>query len=205
VIDSEIGAKSQAPFALRMAKVLADPLRIKILVELNMRDMSPKQFFEECGGGSVSRVARHFAVLEEYGWLVLVETKSGGRRRGSVEHFYRATQSAVFDTDTWSGLPDSMKEMVSLEAFEALAERVSAAIEAGTIDARGDRHLTCTPLLLDEAGWRNVIAKVDALFESLFEEQDEARARMAESGGEPIPATVALAVFESPQDSVRAP
>jgi hypothetical protein len=39
-----------------MAKVLADPLRIKIVLELGMREKSPKLFCQEFGGGSLSRV-----------------------------------------------------------------------------------------------------------------------------------------------------
>jgi DNA-binding transcriptional ArsR family regulator len=51
-----------------MAKVFADSLRIQILAELNMREMSPKQFFEEFGGGSIPRVSRAFEVLGRI-WL----------------------------------------------------------------------------------------------------------------------------------------
>jgi hypothetical protein len=51
-----------------------------------------------------------------------------------------------------------------------------------------------------------VTARTDALFEYVFEEQESARLRRSKSGEEPIPdATVALAVFESPKDSSRAP
>jgi DNA-binding transcriptional ArsR family regulator len=203
--DSAQGAKSKTFFEVRIAKVFADPLRIKILAELNMRDMSPKQFFEEFGGGSLSRVSRHFDVLVEYDWLYLVEKKSGGKRRGAVEHFYRATGPAVFDTPTWSGIPGSMKEIVSWRIFETFAERVREAIEAGTIDARDDRHFTWTPILMDQLGWDNVIAKVDTLFESLFDEQAAASLRLAESGEDPILMTVALAAFESPRDATKAP
>jgi DNA-binding transcriptional ArsR family regulator len=203
VVNSEAAAKLDGAFMLRVAKVLAVPLRIKIVSELNIREMSPKQFFEEFGGGSVSRVSRHFDVLVEYGWLYLVGTKSGGRRRGAVEHFYRATQPAVFDNDTWSPLPQSMKEMVSVGIFEELGQRLKDAIAAGTLDARDDRHFTWTPILVDQLGWDNLVARVDALFEFLFEEQAEASLRLAESGEESILMTVALAAFESPKGSAK--
>jgi len=190
---------------LRVAKVFAEPLRIKIVGELNVREMSPKQFFDEFGGGSLPRVSRHFDVLVEYGWLYLVRTESGGKRRGAVEHFYRAAQPAIFDNDIWSPLPKSMKEMVSGRIFEEFGERVVKAMKAETIDARDDRHFTWTPLRLDQRGWENVIARVDALFHFLFEQQEAANLRMAESGEEPIPMTVALAAFESPKDTAKAP
>jgi len=188
-----------------MAKVFADPLRIQILAELNTRDMSPKQFFEEFGGGSLSRVSRHFDVLAQYDWLVLVRKETGGKRRGATEHFYRATGPAMFDESTWPEVPEVLQNTFTWRAFVTYAERVKEAMKGGTIDARDDRHFTWTPVRLDEIGWKNTITRVDALFEFLLEEQDRARARLAESGEEPIPMTVGLAAFESPKTSVRAP
>ncbi|HSR94665.1 MAG TPA: hypothetical protein VLK56_07340 [Solirubrobacterales bacterium] len=176
---------------------------MKVVTELNAREMSPKQFFEEFGGGNLPRVSRAFELLHEYGWLQLVRTETGGKRRGAVEHFYRATQPAVFYNDVWAPLPASMKGTVSGGVFAELVERVREAMEAGTIDARVDRHFTWTPLRLDQRGWGNVIARVDATFHFIFEEQRAASTRMAESGEEPIPMTVALAAFESPPDTKK--
>ncbi len=193
------------PYTLRVAKLMADELRIKIVAELNMREMSPKGFHEEFGGGSISRVSRAFDLLAEFGWLFQTRTETGGKRRGAVEHFYRATQAAVFYNEIWSPLPQSMKEMISGGIFEELSERVRKAMEAGTIDARDDRHFSWMPLLLDEQGWGNVLKRIDAIFHWLFEEQEEANLRMAESGEKPIPMTVALAAFESPKDTEKHP
>jgi DNA-binding transcriptional ArsR family regulator len=201
VAESAEGVESQAPFTLRMAKVFADPLRIKILVELGHQDMSATQFFEQFGGGSVTRVYRHFKVLEKYGWLAKTGEKSGGQRRGATEHFYRATGMAMFDNETWSDLPSPMKELFTWKTFEHYAERVREAMEANTIDSRDDRHFSWIPLLLDEQGWTNVVTKVDELFEFVFQEQAEAELRMSSSGEEPFPVTIGLAAFESPQSS----
>jgi hypothetical protein len=195
----------ELPLMMRLAKVFAEPLRIRIVAKLNTREMSPKQFHEEFGGGSLSRVCRHFELLVDYGWLYLTRTETGGRRRGAVEHFYRATGPAVFDLDIWSDLPLSMKEMVSVRIFEEFSEQVKAAMAAETMDARDDRHFSWTPLRLDQEGWEKVIARIEAMFQFLFEEQKDADARLAETGEEPIPMTVALAAFESPEDTEKQP
>jgi DNA-binding transcriptional ArsR family regulator len=204
VADPKTKVESNVPLMLRLAKVFAEPLRIRIVRELNMREMSPKQFFSEFGGGSISRVSRHFEVLVEYDWLYLVRKESGGRRRGAIEHFYRATGAAIFDNETWSPLPDSMKEMISGRIFEEFGERVLEAMASRTFDARPDRHFTWTPIQLDQIGWKRVIARLDALFRFLFKEQKEANLRMAKSGEKPIPMTVALAGFESPKTTEKA-
>ncbi len=201
------GARIQltVPYTLRLAKLMADELRMKIVMELNTREMSPKLFFDEFGGGSISRVSRAFDLLVEFGWLYLTRTETGGKRRGAVEHFYRATQPAVFYNEVWGPLPQTMKEMISGGIFEEFSERVKEAMEAGTIDAREDRHFSWMLLRLDEQGWKNVLARVDAIFHWLFQEQEEANLRMAESGEKPIPMTVALAAFESPEDTEKQP
>jgi hypothetical protein len=206
-MTSQDGTRIQldVPYTLRVAKLMADELRMKIVLELNMREMSPKGFHEEFGGGSISRVSRAFDLLAEFGWLFQTRTETGGKRRGAVEHFYRATQAAVFYNEIWSPLPKSMKEMISGGIFEEFSGRVRKAMEAGTIDARDDRHFTWMPLLLDEQGWANVLKRIDAIFYWLFEEQEEANLRMAESGEKPIPMTVALAAFESPKDTEKRP
>jgi DNA-binding transcriptional ArsR family regulator len=182
----------------RLAVVYADPLRMKIVTELYMREMSPKQFFEEFGGGSVSRVARHFERLAEYEWLQLKRTETGGKRRGAVEHFYRATELVVFDEKAWAKLPLSMRSAFSWTTFEQLTERVTAALAAETFNAGPSRHLSWTPFLLDELGWERAAAAVMTVFEAAVEEQLQARLRTAESGEKPTLATIALAAFESP-------
>lgn len=183
----------------RLAVVFADPLRLKIVSELFRREMSPSQFYAAYGGGSLSRVDRHFKRLAEHGWIRLVQKATGGRRRGGTEHFYRAPELAIFDNETWATLPPSLKGEYSWRTFEQLAERVKAALEANTFDSRPDRHFTWTPFVFDELARRRMIAAVDSLFESLFEEQADAKIRLTASGDEPIHLTVGLAAFDSPK------
>jgi hypothetical protein len=194
-----IGLKSRGAYLRRLSVVFAVELRLKIVTELYMREMSPKEFHAEFGGGSLSRVTKNFERLEECGWLRLVRTEGpGGRRRGAVEGFYRATELAIFDDEIWSLLPYSLRIAFSWTILKQLAERWREALEHGTLDARPERHRSCMSLLLDRQGWNVVIAAMDELFVSLFEEQDDARLRAFHSGEVPLVATVALLAFESP-------
>lgn len=182
----------------RLAVVFADPVRLKIVSELFQREMSPSEFFETHGGGTLSRVDAHFKRLAKFGWLRLVRQESGGGRRGATENFYRAPKLAIIDTGTWAELPRSMRSEFSWRIFEQFAERVKAALEAGSFDHRPERHFTWTPLVVDETGRRRVIELVDDLFEGLFEEQADARTRLRRSEEPPIHVTVGLAAFDSP-------
>jgi hypothetical protein len=192
------GIKSQAAYLRRLSVVFAAELRLKIVTELYMREMSPKQFYEEFGGGSITRVDRHFKKLAKHGWLRFIRSESGGSRRGATEHFYRATELAIFDDQTWALVPYSLRVAISWRTFKQLAERVREALQAGTLDARADSRLSWKTLLLDQLGWERVVAAMGALFESLFEEQNDAKLRISHSKEKPILVTVALAAFESP-------
>lgn len=184
----------------QLAIVFADPIRLKIISELYYREMSPSQFYESFGGGSLSRVDGHFKRLKESGWLRLVRRATGEGRRGAVENFYRAPKLAIFDNDTWAELPLSLRIEFSWRIFEQFAERVKDALEAGTFDSRGERHFTWTALVVDEQGRSRVIKLVDDLFAALFEEQADARIRLSHSGETAMHATVGLAAFDSPRN-----
>lgn len=199
------GLESRVEYLRRLAVVFADELRLKIVTELFLREMSPAQFHAEFGGGSISRVDHHFKRLVEHGWLRYVRTETGeGRRPGGPQHFYRAIDLPVFDKETWALVPYSMRVEISWTTFKQFAERVVEALRAKTLDARTDSHLSWTPVLLDEAGWEKITSAVDSFFESLLEEIHDARLRVYKSGETPMLATVALALFESPRSDSAA-
>lgn len=190
----------KANYLRRLAIVFADDLRLKIVTELFLREMSPAQFQAEFGGGSISRVDHHFKKLVKHGWLRFVRTETGeGRRPGGPQHFYRATELPIFDKETWALVPYSMRVEISWTTFKQFAERVAEALRAGTLEARPESHLDWTPLLLDETGWDSIATAVDSLFELLAEELADARLRIYRSGETPMLATVGLTLFESPR------
>jgi hypothetical protein len=192
-------------FPLRMAKAMMDPLRILILAELGTRPMSAKEFFEKFGGGEITRAKVYgaFAALKKFDWLVLVETKGGGKRRGGKERFYRAARPPILGEANWPAFPDSVKDKAGARMFAPVATCLREAIEAGTMDARPDRHFTWTPGVVDQLGWERIVKRMDELFDFVRAELKRAEARLAKSGETPIPMTVALAVFESPAASSR--
>lgn len=192
--------KSRVSYLRRVGIVFADELRLKIVTELYLREMSPAQFYAEIGGGSVSRVDHHFKKLVECGWLRYVRTETGeGHRPGGPQHFYRATELPVFDKETWALVPYSVRVEISWTTFKQFGERVREALRANTLDARPNSHLSWTPVLLDELGWEEIASAIDSFFESLLEEIADARLRIYRSGETPMLATVGLALFESPR------
>lgn len=186
-----------AAYLQRMSVVFAVELRLKIVCELYMREMSPTRFHEEFGGGSISRVTRNFERLAEAGWLEYIRKEGpGGRRRGGVEHFYRATELAYFDAETWALLPYSIRVAFSWNSFKQIAARLRTAIEAGWVEARSKGELTSESMSLDGAGWANVVDAIRVHFDFIFEEQKASALRIARSGDEAIRASVVQIAFE---------
>jgi hypothetical protein len=194
-----IGVRERVEHLRRLAVVFAVPIRLKIVTELYQREMSPKQFQEEFGGGSVSRIAQHFERLRETGWLRQMWTEGpGGKRRGGVETIYRATELAFCDRPTWVALPHSIKVAFSWNTFKEIAEQFRGALEAATLQARPDRRLTGTRLLLDHRGWTRVADAVSQEFAAQFEEQEDARRRAGRTGEELFRMGSMLLAFELP-------
>ena len=196
-----IGLRKQVEQLRRLAVVFAVPIRLKIVTELYQREMSPKLFYEEFGGGSPARVAQHFEKLREAGWLRLVYSEGpGGARRGGVEGFYRATELAFCDHPTWISLPYSIRLAVSWNGFKEIAAQLRRAMEALTFEARPERKLTSERLLLDQQGWERVSGAISEVFSGHWEEQEDARRRSERSGAKLCRFGSLLIAFEVPTD-----
>jgi hypothetical protein len=185
--------------------VLKHPLRVRILEVLNEGPRSPSQFVEEglvpkdhftTYQQALSLASYHFRELEKEGCLEVVESIP---RRGAVEHVYRGMSPRVFFSDAeFEAMPQSTRRQLSRISLQGLIARADRAISTETFDARPDRHLTWVPMQLDERGWEEVIAALAATFGELTQIRHDAKDRLAASGEEVVPATVAMLGFESP-------
>jgi DNA-binding transcriptional ArsR family regulator len=184
----------------RIAKALSHPMRARILAILNERVASPNELAKELGEG-LSQVSYHVKVLSDCECIELVRTEP---RRGAVEHYYRATARAFITDKHWAQLPDSLKPSVSTEIMRSLVGDVAGAFEAGTFDARTDRHLSWTPLVVDEQGWREIVEGLAKLLDRVLEIEAESAERLASSEDEGFHATVAMLGFEAPAERKRA-
>lgn len=194
------GLESRLERLRRLSVVFEVEIRLKIVTELYKRPMSPKQFYEEFGGGSISRVAKNFEKLEKHDWLRYLYSKGpGGHRRGGIERFYRAPELAFFDAETWALVPYSIRVACSWNILGQIAPRLRRAMEVSTAESRPGRDLSCKQVALDRIGWRRVIKAVDAQFINQFEQQADAQARVWCSDEKLLVADVFLVAFESPK------
>ena len=179
----------------QLAKALAHPLRVRILTSLHNGISSPNQLSQELGE-PLGNVSYHVKTLLEYDCVELVKTEP---RRGAVEHFYRATERAFFSDSDWAKIPASARKGISGVILENVGSDATEALVAGSIDARTDSHLSRTPLVVDEQGWKEIVAMLAETLDRAIAIQEEAASRLAGAKEEGISTKLGILYFESPE------
>jgi DNA-binding transcriptional ArsR family regulator len=132
----------------RYVKALSHPLRVRILGVLEERTASPVELADLLGA-SLGVVSYHVRRLHQLG---LLELKKETRRRGAIEHHYRAKERPRVSDEAWGkASPMAKQAMVGamLEQFNHYASRSAA---AGGFD-RADAHITRNTMRVDAKGW----------------------------------------------------
>ncbi len=192
-------AKAKRGVNQALVKSLAHELRAEILAILNERMASPNELAKELGEG-LSQVSYHVKVLKDYKVITLVKTEP---RRGAVEHYYRATSRAFLTDRDWHELPESVRVGMSADLFQAIVDDVVASMEDETFDDREDRHLSWTPLMLDEQAWTSLQKLLGSTLEQALKLNAEAAKRLAKSGEQGISASLAMSAYEVPDSAAK--
>jgi DNA-binding transcriptional ArsR family regulator len=180
----------------RLVRALAHPLRVRILEVLSDRISSPNRLSETLETG-LTDVAYHTRALDKCGCLQLVDT---AQRRGATEHFYKATPDSFLGNPAWRGVPRAILPGVSGATLQTFIDKAAAAMEAGTLDGREDTVLRWLPLLLDQLGWKEVVAIMEETTERVLAAHLRSQDRLAGSGRgteDSISAVIGLASFET--------
>jgi DNA-binding transcriptional ArsR family regulator len=178
----------------RLAKALAHPLRARILVVLNEQVASPNEIAGMLDE-RLPNVSYHVRALVDLECIELVRT---AQRRGATEHYYRALRRPFFSDRDWKRLPRSARQALADVGLQLIWDDVSQAIEAGTLDARPDMHMSRSSLVLDEQGWGELRDALAGLLEETDRIGRRSEARLAKSGEGGIPTKLVLMHFQAP-------
>jgi DNA-binding transcriptional ArsR family regulator len=179
---------------LRLAKALSHPLRARIFAILNEQVASPNEIADMLDE-RLPNVSYHVRALVELECVELVRT---AQRRGAIEHYYRALRRPFFTDSDWKRLPRSGRQAVADVGLQLIWEDVSAAIKAGTFEARSDRHLSRSPLVVDEQGWGELRDLLNGVLDQAERIAKRSGDRLAKSAETRIPTRLVLMNFESP-------
>lgn len=177
-----------------LVRALNHPVRVKALTILTDKVASPKEISKEIEV-PLSNVSYHVRVLGELGLVEIVEEESV---RGSVAHFYKAVERPLIHNPDWERLSPKVRSAFSSYVIETLMSDAARSLKAGLFDQREDRHLTRTPLLLDERGWRKVTAIQIKALDGILKEQAAATTRMENSQQQGIHVVAGMLCFEAP-------
>jgi DNA-binding transcriptional ArsR family regulator len=182
------------PIDQRLVMSVAHPLRIGILEALTDHVASPNAVAEKLGENLPS-VAYHTRALGKLGALELVDT---ARRRGAIEHFYKATPRAFLGDQDWRKVPPSLLGGVSAATLQTFLDKAIAALDAGTLDGRDDTVFRWMPLSLDEEGWKEVVAIMEEATKLMLAAHQRSQDRLNENGEQATVSTVVgQAAFET--------
>jgi len=134
-------------------KAMSHPLRAAILRILADRTASPAEMARELDE-ELSNVSYHAKQLVELQCAELVSTRPV---RGALEHFYRATERHLIDTEEWEELDPLIAEDLVCEFMQKILDDFVLSARAKLIGGDKDFHLTRTPLVLDAEGLQEAL------------------------------------------------
>lgn len=179
----------------RLASAMTHPTRIRTLRVLTEREATPREIAAELDE-PLNNVAYHVRVLKKLGCIELVRVNQthGGR---VAEHVYKGTQRPYWDQADLDQLNASEKLNVIYGILQHVSEDVSTAMAHGTFFQHDDNHLSRMPMVVDQAGWDEVVELLGDTLDGLMEIQE----KVNERGAEPVDTKltrVAILQFESP-------
>jgi len=176
----------------RLVRSLGHPLRVEILGRLTEEVLSPKELAERLPW-PLSHVSYHVRMLEENDAIELVRQE---RRRGAIEHFFRATSKSFIGSPDWRRVPKLFLGLVGGASLMSFAEKAVAAARAGHLGHhRGG--FVWMPIVVDERGREEVAEFREGAVASLLDIQAKSRRRLARRAAEGTQYLVAVAGFEA--------
>jgi DNA-binding transcriptional ArsR family regulator len=176
----------------RLAKALSHPLRVRILLRLTDSGVASPTQLAQALGVPVSNVSYHVGVLEDLECLELVRTE---RRRGALEHFYRATVRSWLVHEQLAQLPAAFRRTRVGRTLWRIVEDAAAASREGGFDEPGT-HVSRLLLAVDEQGRTELAALLAETREAALRIDAESATRQAARGpGAPPTTTTELALL----------
>ena len=180
-------------------KAMSHPLRAAILRILADRTASPAEMARELDE-ELSNVSYHTKQLVGFECAELVSTRPV---RGALEHFYRATERHLIDTEEWEELDPLVAEDLVCEFMQKILDDFVASARAGIVGADKDFQLTRTPLVLDRQGLEEVLEAHERTRLEILEIESRSAARLVESGEDGVNVSSSQACFQMPSPKRR--
>jgi DNA-binding transcriptional ArsR family regulator len=186
-------AKTKKEVDKKIVKGMANSMRVQILTILNERMNSATGISKELGV-DFGEVSYEMEVLRNIG---LLEVAREIKRRGAVEVFYQATSWALLDAYEWPAVPDAVKGGLRASLLQTLMDDAIAAISEETYDSREGAHMSWSPLVVDEQGWKELVEILRHALEKALAVHKNSAERLIAEDAEGISCTVSILGYPS--------
>lgn len=177
-------------------KAMQHPLRRAVLMFLI--EMGPSSPVEMAWAldEKTENVSHHVKRLVDFDCAELVKEE---KVRGTLKHYYRATERHLIDTEEWDELDPLVREGLLVDFMQPSVDDFTASVRAGILGTDENFHLTRTPLQsLDRQGLREALEIHERARLDILEVQRRSLERMRDSGETPIAVSSSQGCFEMP-------
>ncbi|HET7510390.1 MAG TPA: helix-turn-helix domain-containing protein [Solirubrobacterales bacterium] len=178
---------------------MSHPLRAAVLRILTERTSSPAEMARELDE-ELSNVSYHTKQLVEFECAELVSTRPV---RGALEHFYRATERHLIDTEEWEELDPVIAEDLVCEFMQKILDDFTSSARAQLVGGDKDFHLTRTLLVLDQEGLQEALEAHERARQEIVDIASRSADRLIESGEEGLHVSTAQGCFKLPDPQDR--
>jgi AcrR family transcriptional regulator/Mn-dependent DtxR family transcriptional regulator len=173
------------------------PTKRSALATLILRSASAEELARELKV-SVETIGAYLEELEEERLIERVEVEDGDESAPPAWRFRSSLR--LFDLEEWAELTPEERHRVSTEVVELIERDFAQSLADGSFDRRADRHLTRTPIVVDEQGWSELVSIHLAAAGAAYEIRTKSAKRLKESGGKAITGRSVQALFELPDE-----
>ncbi len=189
--------RSEADIDRRLVQLASNRIGLNVLELLAERTAGARGIAVALGV-SVEIARRQIAQLQE---MELIELAGERVENGSAEHVYRAVATLIWSNDETSELGLRERRHLAAWIMQLIGSDAGEALEAGTLNARPDTHMSRTRFVVDAQGWRELNGIQDEALDASFAVQAASAERLAESGEEGIHVMGAMLTAEMPSPS----
>lgn len=180
-----------------LAQVISNEITVKALVFLVEGAGSPKEIAATLDI-SIPKASHHVKKLVRLRMVELIEEREVG---GTIQHIYRAIVRPIVSTEEWAKLGIHERQRYSVWIVRMLLADAAASFNAGVFDVHSNRHLSRTPMLVDEEGLDEVAEIQNRALNELIKAEATSAGRRVQSGEPGINIIAAMMCFELPGPS----